>query len=81
MRFHCTCKSKHAKLRDTEKACWLCVELSFSAHVLDQVASSVEQVDPDTVMVLSKRAVDAGIDPAGVVENGILRQASRAMTK
>jgi hypothetical protein len=32
-------------------------------------------------MVLSKRAVDAGVDPADIVENGILRPASRAMTK
>jgi len=57
------------------------MELSFSTQALDQLASSVEQVDPDIVTVLSKRAVEAGIDPADVVERGILRQASRAMTK
>jgi hypothetical protein len=33
-------------------------------------------VDPDIVMVLSKRAVDAGIDLADIVENSILMQAS-----
>jgi trimethylamine corrinoid protein len=42
-------------------------------QVLDELASSVEQMDPDTVVVLSKRAVDAGIDPAEVVENGIAK--------
>ena len=52
------------------------MELSFSTQVLDQLASSVEQVDLDIVMVLSKRAVDAGIDLADIVENSILMQAS-----
>lgn len=57
------------------------MEVSFSTQVLDQLASSVEQVDPDIVMVLSKRAVDAGIDLADIVENSILMQASRAITR
>jgi trimethylamine corrinoid protein len=42
-------------------------------EVLDELASSVEQMDPDMVVVVSKRAVDAGIDPAEVVENGIAK--------
>ena len=57
------------------------MELSFSTQVLDQLTSSIEQVGPDIAMVLSKRAVDAGIDPADIVENSILRHASGAMTK
>jgi trimethylamine corrinoid protein len=42
-------------------------------EVLDELASSVEQMDPDTLVALSKRAVDAGIDPAEIVENGIAK--------
>jgi trimethylamine corrinoid protein len=49
------------------------VELSLSVQVLDELANSVEQMDPDVVMVLSKRAVDTGIDPADIVENGIAK--------
>jgi trimethylamine corrinoid protein len=49
------------------------VELSLSVQVLDELANSIEQIDPDMVMVLSKRAVDTGIDPADIVENGIAR--------
>lgn len=30
-------------------------------------------MDPDTVMVLSKRAIEAGIDAASIVENGIAK--------
>jgi trimethylamine corrinoid protein len=42
-------------------------------QVLDELAASVEQMDPDTVMVLSKRAIEAGIDAASIVENGIAK--------
>lgn len=49
------------------------MKLSLRVQVLDELASSVEQIDPDMVMVLSKRAVDAGIDPADIVENGIAK--------
>jgi methanogenic corrinoid protein MtbC1 len=49
------------------------VELSLSVQVLDELASSVEQMDPDKVMVLSKRAVNTGIGPADIVENGIAK--------
>jgi trimethylamine corrinoid protein len=49
------------------------VELSLSVQVLDELANSIEQMDPDVVMVLSKRAVDTGIDPADIVENGIAK--------
>jgi trimethylamine:corrinoid methyltransferase-like protein len=42
-------------------------------QLLDELASSVGQMDPDMVVVLSKRAVDAGIDPAEIVENGIAK--------
>jgi trimethylamine corrinoid protein len=49
------------------------VELSSSEQILDELASSVEQMDPDKVGNLSKRAVDAGIDPADIVENGIAK--------
>ena len=42
-------------------------------QVLDELARSVEQMDPDMVIVLSKRAVDAGIDPGDIVENGIAK--------
>jgi aromatic ring-opening dioxygenase catalytic subunit (LigB family) len=45
-----------------------------SSHwVLDQLGSSVEQVGPDMLVVISKHAVDSGIDPTDIVENGILR--------
>jgi len=46
-------------------------------QVLDELASSVEQMDPDMVMVLSKRALDAVIDPADIVENGIAKALRR----
>jgi trimethylamine corrinoid protein len=49
------------------------VEFSLSVEILDELASSVEQMDPDKVATLSKRAVDAGIDPADIVENGIAK--------
>jgi trimethylamine corrinoid protein len=49
------------------------VELSLPVQVLDELASSVEQMDPGMVMVLSKRALDADIDPADIVENGIAK--------
>jgi len=49
------------------------VKLSLSVQVLDELANSVEQMDPDMVIVLSRRAVDSGIDPADIVENGIAR--------
>jgi trimethylamine corrinoid protein len=42
-------------------------------QVLDELATSVEQMDPDMVMDLSKRAIDAGIDAADIVENGIAK--------
>jgi methanogenic corrinoid protein MtbC1 len=45
----------------------------LSLQVLEELASSVEEMDPDKVMVLSKRAVDAGINPADIVENGIAK--------
>jgi len=48
-------------------------EFSLSVEILDELAISVEQMDPDKVTTLSKRAVDAGIDPADIVENGIAR--------
>ena len=43
------------------------------AQVLDELAVSVEQMDPDMVMVLSRRAIEAGIDAASIVENGIAK--------
>jgi methanogenic corrinoid protein MtbC1 len=49
------------------------VELSLPVQVLDELVSSPEQTDPDMVMVLSKRALDAHIDPADIVENGIAK--------
>jgi len=49
------------------------VGLSLSMKVLDELASSVEHMDPEEVVALSKRAVDAGIDPADIVENGIAK--------
>jgi corrinoid protein of di/trimethylamine methyltransferase len=49
------------------------VGLSMFVQVLDELASSVEEMDPEKVVVLSKRAVDAGIDPAEIVENGIAK--------
>jgi methanogenic corrinoid protein MtbC1 len=45
----------------------------LSVQVLEELANSVEETDPDKVMVLSKRAVDTGIDPADIVENGIAK--------
>jgi corrinoid protein of di/trimethylamine methyltransferase len=49
------------------------VGLSLSVKVLDELASSVERMDPEEVTALSKRAIDAGIDPADIVENGIAK--------
>lgn len=49
------------------------VELPLSVQVLDELASSVEEMDPDKVVAVSKRAIDAGIDPADVVENGLAK--------
>lgn len=49
------------------------VELSLSVQVLDELASSVEEMDPDKVVAVSKRAIDEGIDPADVVENGLAK--------
>jgi len=49
------------------------VGLQLSGQVLDELASSVEQMDSDKVVVISKRAVDAGIDPADIVEMGIAK--------
>jgi hypothetical protein len=37
-------------------------ELSLSAQVLDELASSVQQMRTDKVMVPSKRAVDGGTE-------------------
>jgi len=45
----------------------------LSVKVLDELASSVERMDPEEVTALSKRAIDAGIDPADIVENGIAK--------
>jgi len=49
------------------------VGLSLSVKVLDELASSVERMDPEEVAALSKRAVDAGIDATDIVENGIAK--------
>jgi len=49
------------------------VGVSLSREVLDELANAVEAIDPDKVVVLSKRAIEAGIDPAEVVENGIAK--------
>jgi len=49
------------------------VELPLSVQVLDELASSVEQMDPDKVVAVSKRAIDAGIDPTDIVENGLAK--------
>ena len=45
----------------------------MSVQVLDELASSVEHMDPEEVVALSKRAIDAGIDPTDIVENGIAK--------
>ena len=47
--------------------------LPLSVQILDELASSVEQMDPEKVATLSKRAVGAGIDPVDIVENGIAK--------
>ena len=49
------------------------MEISLPTQILDELASSVEEMDPDAVIVLSKRAVDTGIDPADIVENGVAK--------
>ena len=49
------------------------VELPLSVQVLDELASSVELMDPDKVVAVSKRAIDAGIDPTDIVENGLAK--------
>src|SRR3989304_3492980 len=51
----------------------LMVRLSLSMKVLDELASSVEHMNPEEGVGLSKRGVDAGIDPADIVENGIAK--------
>jgi len=53
----------------------------LSVEVLDELASSVEHIDPEEVVALSKRAVDAGIDPADIVENGIAKGLRRVGEK
>jgi trimethylamine corrinoid protein len=55
--------------------------LFLSVEVLDELASSVEHIDPEEVVALSKRAVDAGIDPADIVENGIAKGLRRVGEK
>lgn len=45
----------------------------MSEQILEEVANAVEEIDPDKVMALSKLAVDSGMDPVEIVENGIAR--------
>jgi corrinoid protein of di/trimethylamine methyltransferase len=45
----------------------------LSPQILDELASSVEQMEPEKVATIAKRAVEAGIDPADILENGIAR--------
>lgn len=49
------------------------VGASRPVQVLDELANSVEHMDPEEVVAISKRAVDAEIDPADIVENGIAK--------
>jgi len=44
---------------------------ALSRQLLDELASAVEAIDPDRVLALSKLAVDSGVDPVEIVENGI----------
>jgi len=47
--------------------------VSLSKQILDEIASSVEEMDPEKVVVLAKHAIDAGIGPADAVEAGIAK--------
>lgn len=45
----------------------------MSMQILDEIAASVERIEPEKVMALSKSAVDSGIDAAEIVERGIAK--------
>jgi len=49
----------------------------LSTQLLDELANSVELMDPEQVLAISRRAIDAGIDPADIVEQGIARGLKR----
>lgn len=68
----CLSGSEHRKLRDSVNGCcpWV---VRLSTQVLDELANSVELMDPEQVVAISKRAIDAGTDPAEVVEKGIAK--------
>jgi corrinoid protein of di/trimethylamine methyltransferase len=51
------------------------------SQVLDELAASVEAIEPDKVMAFSKRAIDEGIDPTDIVEKGIARGLRRVGEK
>lgn len=48
------------------------------SDVLDELANAVDTIDPDTVIALSKRALETGVDPVEIVENGIAKGLRRA---
>jgi len=45
----------------------------LSKQILEELANAVEAIDPDKVIALSRLAVDSGMDPVEIVENGIAR--------
>lgn len=45
----------------------------MSKQILEELANAVEAIDPDKVIALSRLAVDSGMDPVEIVENGIAR--------
>lgn len=46
---------------------------ALSKQILEELANAVEAIDPDKVIALSRLAVDSGMDPVEIVENGIAR--------
>jgi trimethylamine corrinoid protein len=42
-------------------------------QILDELAAAVEIIEPDKVMTISRRAMDAGVDPLDIMEKGIAR--------
>lgn len=45
----------------------------MSKQILEELANAVEAIDPDKVIALSRLAVDSGMDPVEIVENGVAR--------
>jgi trimethylamine corrinoid protein len=45
----------------------------LSSQILDELASAVESIDPDKVILLSRSALEKNIDPVDIVDQGIAK--------